>query len=224
MPSVLVTGASRGIGKALAARFARAGWKVFACARRPETIALSSANLERYALDVADPASIARLAHDLRGHPLDVLINNAGIYGPREIRLGSIDYEAFRAVLEVNTLGPVRVSEALLANLRAGERKTIVTLSSIMGSIALTTSPGGLIYRTSKAAVNMAMRALAMELASEGFTIVLVHPGWVRTDMGGPNATLAVDDSAEDLFRLIERLRPSANGRFFAHDGSELPW
>ncbi|MCS6878324.1 MAG: SDR family oxidoreductase [Geminicoccaceae bacterium] len=224
MPSVLVSGASRGIGRGLVARFARAGWTVLACAREPGAIDLEGSGIERFALDVTDPESVARLARALSGRPLDVLINNAGVYGPRETRLGAIDYDAFRAVLETNTLGPVRLTEALLANLRAGERKTVVTLSSIMGSIALATSPGGLLYRTSKAAVNMAMRSIAAELAAEGFTVVVVHPGWVRTDMGGPGATLSVAERAEHLFRLIDRLRPSANGRFFAHDGRELPW
>lgn len=224
MPNVLVTGASRGIGRGLAERFAAEGWQVIACAREPAAIEVTGAAVERYPLDVADPASIAGLAATLAGRPLDLLVNNAGIYGPRETRLGSIDYGAFRAVLETNTLGPVRVTEALLPNLRAGARKTVVTVSSIMGSIAQTQSPGALIYRTSKAAVNMAMRSIAMELAPEGFTVVLVHPGWVRTDMGGPNATLDVRTSVDGLVRLTERLRPSDNGRFFDYEGGLLPW
>jgi NAD(P)-dependent dehydrogenase (short-subunit alcohol dehydrogenase family) len=223
MPSVLVTGASRGIGRGLVERFAARGWQVIATARDPAAIAVTGA-VERYPLDVTDPASIARLTAALAGRPLDVLVNNAGIYGPRELRLGAIDYEAFRAVLETNALGPVRLTEALLPNLRLGTRKTVVTVSSVMGSIARTESPGGLIYRTSKAAVNMAMRSIAMELGGEGFTVVVVHPGWVRTDMGGPNATLDVATSADHLVRLIERLRAGDNGRFFDHDGSELPW
>ncbi|MDW8369114.1 MAG: SDR family oxidoreductase [Geminicoccaceae bacterium] len=224
MPNVLVTGASRGIGRGLAARFAAQGWQVIACARDPAAIEVAGGAVERHALDVTDPASIAGLAAELGGRPLDLLVNNAGIYGPRDTRLGSIDYAAFRTVLETNTLGPVRLTEALLSNLRAGARKTVVTVSSIMGSIAQTQSPGALIYRTSKAAVNMAMRSIAMELAPEGFTVVLVHPGWVRTDMGGPDATLDVRTSVDGLVRLIERLRPGDNGRFFGYDGGPLPW
>jgi len=223
MPSVLVTGASRGIGRGLVERFAARGWEVIATARDPAAIAVEG-SVERYPLDVTDPTSIARLAAGLAGRPLDVLVNNAGIFGPRDVQLGAIDYEAFRAVLETNTLGPVRLTEALLPNLRAGARKTVVTVSSIMGSIARTQSPGALVYRTSKAAVNMAMRSIAMELGGEGFTVVVVHPGWVRTDMGGPNATLDVGTSVEHLVRLVERLRPTDNGRFFDHDGGELPW
>lgn len=223
-PSVLITGASRGIGAGLARAFAERGWSVLACARDPAAIPPIAGTVERYALDVTEPGSIAALAAALADRPLDLLINNAGIYGQRDARLGAIDWAAFARVLETNTLGPVRVSEALLPHLRAGRRRTIVTVSSVMGSIARTESAGALPYRTSKAAVNMAMRAIARELAEDGFTVVVVHPGWVRTDMGGPGAAIDVATSVRGLLALIERLRPADTGRFFDYTGAELPW
>ncbi len=223
MTTTLVTGASRGIGRGLVAALAERGHRVLACARDPKTVA-AHPRIEAHALDVTDPGSIAALAHTLSGRPIDLLINNAGIYGPREVTLGRLDYDAFRLVLETNTLGPVRLSEALLPNLRAGGGRRIVTVSSIMGSIASTQSPGALFYRTSKAAVNMAMRVLAQELAPEGFVVVVVHPGWVRTDMGGPQAAIDVATSLAGLVRLVEGLRPAHNGRFFDYQGRELPW
>ena len=129
-----------------------------------------------------DAASVAALRTRLQGVPIDLLINNAGMYGPRDSRLGSLDLQAMAEVLLVNTIGPLGLAEALLPNLRAGKGKQIVTLSSRMGSIALQKGGGDYIYRTSKAAVNMVMRCLSGDLAAEGFKVVVCHPGWVQTD------------------------------------------
>jgi NAD(P)-dependent dehydrogenase (short-subunit alcohol dehydrogenase family) len=224
VPSVLITGASRGIGAGLARAVAGRGWSVLACARDPGAVPAIEGEVERHPLDVVDPGSIARLAAALVGRPLDLLINNAGIYGQRDAALGRIDHEAFARVLATNTLGPVRLLEALLPSLRAGRGRTVVTVSSVMGSLARVGGPGALPYRTSKAAVNMAMRSIAQELAPEGFTVVVVHPGWVRTDMGGPGAAIDVETSVRGLLALIDRLGPADSGRFFSYDGSELPW
>lgn len=222
MPTVLVTGASRGIGRALAMHYASAGWEVLAACRDPAQLDLPG--IETVPLRVDDAASVAAMAAGLRDRPIDLLVNNAGIYGPKPSRLGSLDYTAMAEVLLVNSIGPLRVAEALLPNLRAGKRKQIATVSSRMGSIALHTSGGDYIYRSSKSAVNMAMRCLSGDLAAEGFTVIVCHPGWVQTDMGGKDATIDVPTSVGGLTRLFDGLTPSHNGRFFNYDGAELPW
>ena len=160
----------------------------------------------------------------LGGRPIDLLINNAGIYGPDSDQLGRFDYGAWERVLAVNTLGPLRVTEALLPNLRAGSKRTVATLTSAMGSIADNTSGGALFYRSSKAALNAAMKTLAIALRSERFTVVVLHPGWVRTDMGGPAATLDVATSAAGLIEVIAGLAPADTGRFLNYNGAALPW
>jgi NAD(P)-dependent dehydrogenase (short-subunit alcohol dehydrogenase family) len=127
-------------------------------------------------------------------------------------------------VLDINTLGPMRVSEALIEHVARSDRKLIVTVTSGMGSLADNTSGGWIAYRTSKAAVNMAMRSLAIDLAPRGISCVVVNPGWVRTDMGGPTATLSPQESITAMKRLIERLGPNQSGKFFNYDGREYPW
>jgi NAD(P)-dependent dehydrogenase (short-subunit alcohol dehydrogenase family) len=175
-------------------------------------------------LDVTDLASIKAAATALEGQPIDLLLNNAGIGGPRGQTIGNIDYEAWANVLDVNTLGPLRVSEAFVENVARSERKLIVTLTSGMGSIADNTSGGAFAYRSSKAAVNMVMRSLAIDLAPRGITCIVVNPGWVRTDMGGPHGTQTPAESVAKLRRLIDNLEPAHSGKFFNHDGREYAW
>jgi NAD(P)-dependent dehydrogenase (short-subunit alcohol dehydrogenase family) len=175
-------------------------------------------------MDVTDPASIHAAATELDGQAIDLLLNNAGIIGPRGQTIGNIDYEAWANVLDANTMGPMRVSEAFVDNVARSERKLIVTLTSGMGSLADNTSGGSIAYRSSKAAVNMVMRSLAHDLAPLGITCVVVNPGWVRTDMGGPHATLTPTESVTMLRHLIETLGPARSGKFFNYDGREYPW
>ncbi|MEI6558409.1 MAG: SDR family oxidoreductase [Rhodospirillaceae bacterium] len=225
---VLVTGAGRGIGLELVRSYAAAGWTVLATVREAQRAAALRALPGRIevlpGLDVTDPDSVAALAAGLNGRPLDLLINNAGVYGPDSPELGRFDYRAWEQVLAVNTLGPVRVTEALLPNLRAGTGRTIASLTSLMGSIGDNSGGGALFYRSSKAGLNAAMKTVAIALRPERFTVVVLHPGWVRTDMGGPSAPLDVQASAAGLIRVIGRLGPGDSGRFFNYDGRELPW
>ena len=226
MPTALITGAGRGLGLEFSRQFAEDGWTVLAGVREPERaddLRRIDGDVSPVPLDVADPASVAILGERLSGVPIDLLINNAGVYGPRQMVLGEFDYDAWREVFEVNTLAPMRVAEAFIEHIRAGEGRKIVTVSSKMGSIA-DSSGGSYIYRSSKAGVNAAMKALAMDLQPEGFTIVVVHPGWVRTDMGGPSASIDAVESITGLKRVIDGLSPSDTGRFFNYDGSEIPW
>ena len=228
MPTVLITGASRGIGLEFARQYAADGWTVLAGTRNPDTLAaaLDGAPGEFAAvrLDVCDPASVAILSERLRGIPIDLLINNAGLYGPRRPPLGGIHYPTWSDVLNTNVLGAMRVTEALVDNLRAGTEKCIVAISSKVGSMTDNTSGGGYIYRSSKAAMNSVFRSLAIDLGSEGIRVVILHPGWVRTDMGGPNALIDPPESVAGMRRIIADLTPEESGRFFNYDGNAIPW
>jgi NAD(P)-dependent dehydrogenase (short-subunit alcohol dehydrogenase family) len=184
----------------------------------------SDDKLQILALDVIDPVSVQAAAAKLDRQAIDLLLNNAGIGGPRGQSVGNIDYEAWAKVLDVNTMGPLRVSEAFVDHVAQSERKLIVTITSGMGSLADNTSGGTYAYRSSKAAVNMVMRSLAIDLAPRGIACVVINPGWVLTDMGGPHATLTTAESVKKLRRLIETLGPGQSGKFFNYDGREYAW
>ncbi|MBK5198137.1 MAG: SDR family oxidoreductase [Methyloceanibacter sp.] len=231
MPSALITGANRGLGFEFARQYLVDGWQVYAACRDPASASelrrlteTSDDKLRMLAMDVTDPASIEAAATELDGQAIDLLLNNAGIIGPRGQTIGNIDYEAWAEVLAINTMGPMRMSEAFVEHVARSDRKLIVTLTSGMGSIADNTSGGSILYRSSKAAVNMVTRSLAIDLAPRGITCVVVNPGWVRTDMGGPNANLQPAESISALRRLIATLGPEQSGKFFNHTGREYPW
>ena len=231
MPTVLITGASRGIGLALTRVYAEDGWQVLATCRTPDAaddlqaLAKMHGAIEVEALDVTDARAIARLAKKVGDRPIDVLFNNAGIMGPRGAQsLGSIDYDAWQAVLRVNLLAPVAIAQAFADNVAASERRVIAMMSSTMGSIAEKTSGDYYLYSTSKAALNMAVRALAADLRPRRVIVVALHPGWVSTDMGGSGASLSPARSAPGLKRVVDRLDLDDSGRFRRYDGSEPPW
>jgi NAD(P)-dependent dehydrogenase (short-subunit alcohol dehydrogenase family) len=231
MPSTLITGANRGLGFEFARQYLADGWQVYAACRNPQSASelrrladASDDKLQILALDVIDPVSVQAAAAKLDGQAIDLLLNNAGIGGPRGQSVGNIDYEAWAKVLDVNTMGPMRVAEAFVDNVAQSERKLIVTITSGMGSIADNTSGGAFAYRSSKAAVNMVMRSLAMDVAPHGITCVVINPGWVQTDMGGSHATLTPAESVARLRRLIETLGPAQSGQFFNYDGREYAW
>jgi NAD(P)-dependent dehydrogenase (short-subunit alcohol dehydrogenase family) len=223
MPTILVTGAGRGIGLALARVYAAGGWRVLATARRPAEVPAVAGDVAWLELDVTQPHSVAHLAAEV-DEPLDLLVNNAGIAGQRDTALGAIDYSAWSQAIATNLFGPVRVTEALLPALRQGRHKKVATLSSIMGSIGSNQRGGSYVYRSSKAGLNAVMRSIALDLRAEGFTVVVLHPGWVRTDMGGSAATLEPEASARDLKRLLDNLEPGQTGEFMDHLGHRLPW
>jgi NAD(P)-dependent dehydrogenase (short-subunit alcohol dehydrogenase family) len=223
-PTVLITGANRGLGLEFARQYAADGWRVIATARNPERAdELKALSVEMATLDVADPASVARLASTLEGRPIDLLINNAGIF-PRVRSIEDIDFEDYSRTLDVNTAGPVRVTRALLPNLRASEKKTIVNITSRLGSIDLTDNGVFYGYRESKAALNMFTRTLANELKPEGFTCLTIHPGWVQTDMGGANANLTPEESISGMRAVIAKLGPEDTGTYWSYSGEEVPW
>jgi len=223
-PTVLITGANRGIGLELAREYAAAGWHVIGTARKPdEAIALKTLGAEVEQLDVTDQGSVDRLAADLRGRPIDILINNAGIQ-LLMWKLGEVDIDKYNRTLAVNTVGPVRVTLALLPNLRAGDRKLIVNMTSDISSIANNTSGGFYGYRESKAALNMFTRSLAAELGPEGFICIVLHPGWVKTDMGGPKAPITVQESVHGILKVVDGLSPDDNGTFLTYAGERMAW
>jgi NAD(P)-dependent dehydrogenase (short-subunit alcohol dehydrogenase family) len=221
MNTILVTGAGRGLGHELARQYAAEGWRVIGTVRSAQ--AKLPAGAERQIADLTDRKQTAALGRALRGVPLDVLFCNAGISGKRGMALGSFDYDSWEEVLRVNLLGAAAVTEALLANVLAGERKVIAMMSSRLGSIA-EASGMTLPYATSKAALNMLVKGLAAELAPKGVIVVALSPGWVRTDMGGASAPLAPETSVANLRQVIAGLKQRDSGKFLSHDGSPIPW
>ncbi len=221
---VLITGANRGLGLEFAKQYADAGWDVIGTARKPDEAAeLRATGATILQLDVTDDDAVKRMAKQLDSRAIDLLIHNAGI-GSRAPSLSDIDIEQTARVLDVNLLGPMRVTTALLPNLRAGSGKTIVSISSALGSLERNTSGRYYGYRESKAGLNMFMRSLAAELQPDGFTCIAMSPGWVRTDMGGAGASLSPEQSITGMRAVIADLTPEKTGRFFNHDGEELPW
>jgi NAD(P)-dependent dehydrogenase (short-subunit alcohol dehydrogenase family) len=236
MATVLVAGASRGIGLELVRQFAAQHWSVHACCRNPVTaralqaIAAGERAVKVHTLDVSDLAAIDGLAKDLRGNAIDVLISSAGLYGPRAgvdhdpgQLFGHMDYAKWRQLFAVNTIAPFKVAEAFVEHVAASEQKKIVVLTSRMASIA-ETSGSFHAYRTTKAALNMAMASLARDLAPRGIRVGLFSPGWVRTDMGGSHAPLSVEESVHALRQRIADLDDANSGAFLDYDGKRLPW
>ncbi len=223
-PTVLVTGANRGIGLEYARQLSDQGYRVIGTARNPAQANELAAIADRVeALDVADAASVADLAKRLEGEAIDILINNAGVFDRGDTRIDKVDFAQMEQTLAINTLGPLRVIQALLPNLRLGQRKLIVSMSSQLGSIELSNG-SWYAYRTSKAALNQINKILSAELGPEGFVCVVVHPGWVRTDMGGAAATYTPKESVAGLLEVIEKLGPKDNGHFYDFKGETIPW
>jgi NAD(P)-dependent dehydrogenase (short-subunit alcohol dehydrogenase family) len=226
MPSVLITGANRGIGLEFARSFAADGWRVHACCRHPDKardLKALEGRVTVHRLDVTDGLQVAGLGRELAGQWIDILINNAGIYGTRA-GFGETGYEQWPQVFQVNVMGPLRLAEAFVEQVARSERKLIVNISSRMGSIAENSSGGGYVYRSSKAALNMVVKSLSIDLAERGIGVVAFHPGWVQTDMGGPDGAITAAETVARMRTVIERLAPADNGKFFNYDGGEIPW
>lgn len=230
MRTVLVTGANRGIGLEFARQYAAEEWRVLAACRRPDIARAlqrlaeeSQGRLSLVDIDVADSGSVKAAAQGDDG-AIDILINCAGVIGKPDQSVGSIDYQDFAHVLDVNVMGPARMTEAFAERVARSSRRTIVTITSGMGSIADNTSGGYVPYRTSKAAVNMVMRCAAIELARRRIVCIVINPGWVKTDMGGPGATLAPEKSVTAMRGVIDKLTAGDSGKFFNYDGREYPW
>ncbi len=224
MSTYLVTGASRGLGLELARQLQARGDHVIGAVRDPagaDALRATGARIEPLVVD--DPASVAALGARLADTPIDVLVNSAGVGGLGR-GLPDLTAEELHRYFAVNAVGPVLVTQAVLPSLRAGRLRRVAHLTSLMGSIADNTSGAAYAYRGSKAALNMLNKSMALELGREGFVCVVLNPGWVQTDMGGPHAPTPVADSVRGLLAIVDSLTPERNGRFFHFDGRELPW
>ena len=236
MPSMLVTGANRGLGLEMVHQFSTDGWRIHACCRSPATAdaltafaAESAGAISVHPLDVGSPDQIDALAAALRGTPIDMLVNNAGVLGHSiEARapgaFGTLDYAAWERVHAINTAAPLRVAEAFVDHVAASERKLMFFMSTHMGSITDLADGGFYPYRSSKAALNLLVKALSIDLASRGVRTLAVHPGWVSTDMGGTGAPVSPPESVAGIRRVVAGYGGDQTGRFYQYDGTELPW
>ena len=224
----LIVGASRGIGLGLVETFAANGWDVVATVRTPA----SAAALEKAAkdgkvrietVDTADVASVEALRDKLAGEKFDLVLVNAGVGGPRDMNPRTVTREAFTDLFETNALGPVRFAELFAKQVRP-QTGVVAMVTSQLGSIANNTTGGTELYRASKAALNSFTRSFAARHRDKGWAVLSLHPGWVRTDMGGANAAIDVKTSAEGLYRVIDRAERDRRGGFFDYKGAELPW
>ncbi|WP_419904478.1 SDR family oxidoreductase [Kiloniella sp.] len=226
MPSVLITGANKGIGLAFAQSFAVDGWKVYACCRQPDKakeLKAIEGDIVLHKLDVSDGLRVAGLAREVIDEPIDILINNAGYFGPR-LEFGEIDYDDWAYTFQINTMGPLRMVENFVEHIASSDRKLIVNLSSKMGSMGANETGGQYVYRSSKAALNVVTKSLSIDLKDKGITVISVHPGHVQTDMGGETAPVSIAKSVSGLRKLIGRVTEEDTGQFFNFDGSVIPW
>ena len=231
MPSVLITGANRGLGLEFCRQYADNGWNVIACCRCPEEakdlkeLARQDAKIQIEALDVVDLGQIDGLANNLSGLSLDVLINNAGVYDDQSGHgFGQLDYDKWRHSFAINTLAPMKMAEAFLPQLKNGQKKLIANISSLMGSMTDNGSGGSILYRSSKAALNASMLSLSLDLRNQGIGVLTLHPGWVLTDMGGPNALIDCKTSVGGMYQVIDSFSMKQTGAFLKYDGKTMPW
>ncbi|CAD84569.1 MULTISPECIES: SDR family oxidoreductase [Nitrosomonas] len=232
MNTVLITGANRGIGLEFARQYAADGWQVVACCRQPQQAEALNRLADQYKdrfsihrLDVRELAEIDQLSHKLQDLSIDILINNAGVYPHAQNgEFGRISYDDWMEAFRVNTFAPLKMVEALIEQIACSQLKIVATITSKMGSIADNQRGGSYIYRSSKAAVNTVVKSLAIDLQPRGIIAVLLHPGWVQTDMGGRGALISTKQSVTGMKSILDRVTHSDTGKFIAYDGQHIPW
>ncbi|WP_018693301.1 SDR family oxidoreductase [Algicola sagamiensis] len=229
--TILLTGTNRGIGLGFVEHFTALGANVIATHRpghaSDQLLSLNetNANLTLHALDVSDVASIDNFAQALQGQNIDIFINNAGVYGSKgQQSFHSVDLDEWKDVLMVNTLAPLLLTRALHSNLKMNNGAICGYISSKMGSIDDNSSGGQYIYRSSKSSLNSVVRSLSVDLADDQIQSVALHPGWVKTDMGGPNALIDVKTSVNGLADILLNFKQAYNGSFLNYDGQTIPW
>lgn len=232
MKTTLITGTNRGIGLEFSRQYAADGWSVLACSRNPgksdelnKLAAQYPELIKILALDVSDHAQIERLAQELSDESIDLLISNAGIYPKSDVNsFGHIDYAEWMQVFRINTMAPLKMAETFHSTRWSREKNFCIAITSKMGSIADNSGGRNYLYRSSKTAVNMVVKSLAIDLQSAGITSIVIHPGWVKTDMGGPNALISTEQSVSGMRQVISNLSMADSGKFFSYDGQEIPW
>jgi len=228
--TILITGSNRGIGLELAKQYAESGWRVLACCRSPDNAGKLSDLADQYnklsihKLDVTDSGQIQSLVNELQDQPLDILFNNAGVYGPYDAGFENVNETEWLECLRVNTIAPMLIIQAFVENVAMSERKLIATMSSKMGSMTDNGSGGSYVYRSSKAALNAVMKSASIDLRPRGIKVAILHPGWVLTDMGGPNAEINVNECVNNLRKNINNVNLENTGCFLEIDGSVIPW
>jgi len=225
--TVLITGTNKGLGLEFVKQFAIEGYQVIACTRKINKKDELHQLQEKFKtisickLDIANFSSIDQFAK-LFKKPIDILINNAGVYPDSSI--DHVDYKAWLDAFKINTLAAFKMTKAFLPHLKKGRLKKIASLTSKMGSIDDNSGGGEYIYRSSKTALNMVMKSLSIDLKPFDLSVITIHPGWVRTDMGGPNGLIDVDESVAGMKRQIDKLTIRTTGQFIAYDGKKIPW
>ena len=228
--NVLITGASRGIGLEMVKYGIEHNWRIFACCRHPQQAdslfslaKLANGRVSVHVADMYELATIQALSYELRNEAIDILINNAGISGSDKNKFGHVDVQSWINTFQVNSIAPLKVAEALLEQVRMGDKKVIACISSKMGSMADNGSGGSYIYRSSKAALNAAVKSMSIDLKQDGIKCVALHPGWVKTEMGGPNAEISTRECVTGLFNILLSLKAEDSGRFIDIDGTDIP-
>jgi NAD(P)-dependent dehydrogenase (short-subunit alcohol dehydrogenase family) len=230
MRTIMITGTNRGIGLELVKQYVNDDWKVIATCRNLEKAHTLQEMVETHEhlltveLDVTDNERITKLAEELKDESIDILFNNAGVYGSKGNSLDGLTKEEWFDVLAANTMSPIFMSRAFLPHVKRGSQKVIANMTSKMGSVSDNTSGGSYVYRTSKAALNQATKSLSIDVAADGITAVVLHPGWVKTDMGGPNGLIDTEECVTGLRKVLDGLSPADAGKFFDFRGDEISW
>ena len=227
MPTVLITGANRGLGLEFVRQYTTDNWRVIATCRDPKSakdLNQIKGNIKILPLDVTDFMAIKQTSKLLQSENIDILLNNAGIFDSHKNGFGKTNFDAWTEMLRINTLAPLKIVESFMAQIISSDKRIIVSISSLLGSVSANDSGGQYAYRSSKTALNSINKSLSVDLAEKGIISIVISPGWVRTDMGGPDAAIDTVDSVAGIRGVIDSLKPEDSGKFFNFDGSIINW
>ena len=230
MATVLITGTNKGIGLEFAKQFIARGDTLLATCRdiasatELDRLKVNNEKLQIFELDVSSQESMESLPEKLEGQAIDIFINNAGVYGPRDSEFGNVSTGEWAKVFQINAKAPMILTQLLIENLHDGFEKKLIYISSKMGSIDDNKGGGSYVYRSSKAALNAVAKSIAVDLGNSGYSVAVLHPGWVQTDMGGPNALIDTGTSVSNMINVIDNLNTQNSGSFFNYDGVIIPW